>query len=213
MLDLAKKIILKVFNPKIIKAFGLYYLFLVTAFKLLQGLSIPYHLVWIISAILFRITSTIYKTIFIENIRLENYYEIPVIKNKKKLFIKSWIVFRNALIGDLFIVLGIVLLIFPGIILAKRFQYVDVISEDLSLGPLKSLKLSSQISKKRGWEIFFSNILISISITFPIYFLILLNKSFFDLANAIYLMWVIYSVDVFIIMPNYKKHINEKLSN
>ena len=148
MLDLAKKIILKVFNPKIIKAFGLYYLFLVTAFKLLQGLSIPYPLVWIISAILFRITSTIYKTIFIENIRLENYYEIPVIKNKKKLFIKSWIVFRNALIGDLFIVLGIVLLIFPGIILAKRFQYVDVISEDLSLGPLKSLKLSSQISKK-----------------------------------------------------------------
>ena len=212
MLDLAKKIILKVFNPKIIKAFGLYYLFLVTAFKLLQGLSIPHPLVWIISAILFRITSTIYKTIFIENIRLEN-YETPVIKNKKKLFIKSWIVFRNALIGDLFIVLGIVLLIFPGIILAKRFQYVDVISEDLSLGPLKSLKLSSQISKKRGWKIFFSNILISISITFPIYFLILLNKSFFDLANALYLMWVIYSVDVFIIMPNYKKHINEKLSN
>ena len=209
MLDLAKKIILKVFNPKIIKAFGLYYLFLVTAFKLLQGLSIPYPLVWIISAILFRITSTIYKTIFIENIRLENYYEIPVIKNKKKLFIKSWIVFRNALIGDLFIVLGIVLLIFPGIILAKRFQYVDVISEDLSLGPLKSLKLSSQISKKRGWEIFFSNILISISITFPIYFLILLNKSFFDLANALYLMWVIYSVDVFIIMPNYKKYVEE----
>ena len=212
MLDLAKKIIIKVFNPKTIKAFGPYYLFLVTAFKLLQGLSIPYPLVWIISAILFRITSTIYKTIFIENIRLEN-YETPVIKNKKKLFIKSWIVFRNALIGDLFIVLGIVLLIFPGIILAKRFQYVDVISEDLSLGPLKSLKLSSQISKKRGWEIFFSNILISISITFPIYFLILLNKSFFDLANALYLMWVIYSVDVFIIMPNYKKHINEKLSN
>ena len=209
MLDLAKKIILKVFNPKIIKAFGLYYLFLVTAFKLLQGLSIPYPLVWIISAILFRITSTIYKTIFIENIRLENYYEIPVIKNKKKLFIKSWIVFRNALIGDLFIVLGIVLLIFPGIILAKRFQYVDVISEDLSLGPLKSLKLSSQISKKRGWQIFFSNILISISITFPIYFLILLNKSFFDLANALYLMWVIYSVDVFIIMPNYKKYVEE----
>ena len=208
MLDLAKKIILKVFNPKIIKAFGLYYLFLVTAFKLLQGLSIPYPLVWIISAILFRITSTIYKTIFIENIRLEN-YETPVIKNKKKLFIKSWIVFRNALIGDLFIVLGIVLLIFPGIILAKRFQYVDVISEDLSLGPLKSLKLSSQISKKRGWEIFFSNILISISITFPIYFLILLNKSFFDLANALYLMWVIYSVDVFIIMPNYKKYVEE----
>ena len=209
MLDLAKKIILKVFNPKIIKAFGLYYLFLVTAFKLLQGISIPYPLVWIISAILFRITSTIYKTIFIENIRLENYYEIPVIKNKKKLFIKSWIVFRNALIGDLFIVLGIVLLIFPGIILAKRFQYVDVISEDLSLGPLKSLKLSSQISKKRGWQIFFSNILISISITFPIYFLILLNKSFFDLANALYLMWVIYSVDVFIIMPNYKKYVEE----
>ena len=208
MLDLAKKIILKVFNPKIIKAFGLYYLFLVTAFKLLQGLSIPYPLVWIISAILFRITSTIYKTIFIENIRLEN-YETQVIKNKKKLFIKSWIVFRNALIGDLFIVLGIVLLIFPGIILAKRFQYVDVISEDLSLGPLKSLKLSSQISKKRGWEIFFSNILISISITFPIYFLILLNKSFFDLANALYLMWVIYSVDVFIIMPNYKKYVEE----
>ena len=209
MLDLAKKIILKVFNPKIIKAFGLYYLFLVTAFKLLQGLSIPYPLVWIISAILFRITSTIYKTIFIENIRLENYYETPVIKNKKKLFIKSWIVFRNALISDLFIVLGIVLLIFPGIILAKRFQYVDVISEDLSLGPLKSLKLSSQISKKRGWQIFFSNILISISITFPIYFLILLNKSFFDLANALYLMWVIYSVDVFIIMPNYKKYVEE----
>ena len=119
----------------------------------------------------------------------------------------------NCSISDLLIVIGIVLLIFPGIILAKRFQYVDVISEDLLLGPIKSLKLSSQISKKRGWKIFFSNILISISITFPIYFLILLNKSFFDLANALYLMWVIYSVDVFIIMPNYKKHINEKLSN
>ena len=209
MLDLAKKIILQVFNPKFIRAFGLYYLILIAAFKLLQGLSVPYPLIWIFSLILFRITSTIYKTIFIENIRLENYYEIPVIQDKKKLLTKTWVVFRNAIISDLLIVIGIVLLIFPGIILAKRFQYVDVISEDLLLGPIKSLKLSSQISKKRGWKIFISNLLISISITFPIYFLLLVNKSFFDLANAFYLMWVIYSVDVFIIMPNYKKYLEE----
>ena len=209
MLDLAKKIILQVFNPKFIRAFGLYYLILIAAFKLLQGLSVPYPLIWIFSVILFRITSTIYKTIFIENIRLENYYEIPVIQDKKKLLTKTWVVFRNAIISDLLIVIGIVLLIFPGIILAKRFQYVDVISEDLLLGPIKSLKLSSQISKKRGWQIFISNLFISISITFPIYFLLLVNKSFFDLANIFYLMWVIYSVDVFIIMPNYKKHIEE----
>ena len=205
LFNYSKQIISKALNPKLIKAFGIYYLIFVVTFYLLRSFSSSSVLLWIIFAVLFRIASTIYKTIFIENIRLENLDKRPVIKNKKQLLFKSWIVFRNSLISDFLIILGLILFIYPGILLAKRYQYVDVISEDLLLGPKKSLKLSKEISKNRGWKIFFSNILISIIATLPIYIFLIFNNLIFQIFFAFYAQWIIYSVDVFVIMPNYKK--------
>ena len=206
MLTYAKQILTRALNPKLIKAFSFYYIILVITFYLLRSFSSSSVLLWIIFAVLFRITSTIYKTIFIENIRLENFDKRPVIKNKQQLLFKSWIVFRNGLISDFLIIFGLILFIYPGILLAKRYQYVDVISEDLLLGPIKSLKLSKEISKNRGWEIFFSNILISLIATLPIYIFLIFNNLIFQIVFAFYAQWIIYSVDLFVIMPNYKNY-------
>ena len=57
----------------------------------------------------------------------------------------------------IFILLGLVCFIIPGLIFAKRYMYVQVISEEESIGPLNSMKNSKLISKNQSWEIF-SNI-------------------------------------------------------
>ena len=57
----------------------------------------------------------------------------------------------------IFILLGLVCFIIPGLIFAKRYMYVQVISEEESIGPLNAMKKSKLISKNQSWEIF-SNI-------------------------------------------------------
>ena len=54
----------------------------------------------------------------------------------------------------MFIFLGLVCLIIPGFILAKRYMYVPVISEEESIGPLNAMKKSKLISKNQTWETF-----------------------------------------------------------
>ena len=57
----------------------------------------------------------------------------------------------------IFILLGLVCFIIPGLIFAKRYMYVPVISEEESIGTLNVMKKSKLISKNQSWEIF-SNI-------------------------------------------------------
>lgn len=54
----------------------------------------------------------------------------------------------------IFILLGLVCFIIPGLIFAKRYMYVPLISEEESIGPLNVMKKSKLISKNQSWEIF-----------------------------------------------------------
>ena len=56
----------------------------------------------------------------------------------------------------IFFLLGLVCFIIPGLIFAKRYMYVPVISEEESIGPLNVMKKSKLISKNQSWEIFSS---------------------------------------------------------
>ena len=62
-----------------------------------------------------------------------------------------------SILPTIFFFLGLVCFIFPGLIFAKRYMYVQVISEEESIGPLNAMKKSKLISKNQSWEIF-SNI-------------------------------------------------------
>ena len=62
----------------------------------------------------------------------------------------------------IFILLGLVCFIIPGLIFAKRYMYVPLISEEESIGPLNIMKKSKLISKNQSWEIFSSIFCLSV---------------------------------------------------
>ncbi len=84
-------------------------------------------------------------------------YLSPRFSNIKITLQKLLRIFIASIIPIIFILLGLVCLIFPGFILAKRYMYVQVISEEESIGPLDAMKKSKLISKNQTWE-FFSSI-------------------------------------------------------
>ena len=61
-----------------------------------------------------------------------------------------------SIVPIIFILLGLVCFIIPGLIFAKRYMYVPVISEEESIGTLNVMKKSKLISKNQSWEIFSS---------------------------------------------------------
>ena len=63
-------------------------------------------------------------------------------------------IFIASILPIIFILLGLVCLIIPGFILAKRYMYVQVIAEEESIGPLNAMKKSKLTSKNQTWEIF-----------------------------------------------------------
>ncbi len=81
-------------------------------------------------------------------------YLKPRFSNIKITLQKLLRIFIASILPIIFILLGLVCLIFPGLILAKRYMYVQVISEEESIGPLNAMKKSKLISKNQTWEIF-----------------------------------------------------------
>ena len=74
--------------------------------------------------------------------------------------IKFWKVVVVSLLSGLFIFLGTIAFIVPGILLAKRYQYVWLFASQEMLGPRQAMKKSSELSTRKGWIVFLSNILI-----------------------------------------------------
>ena len=215
VLNYCSNIIWQSLSIKLIRTFGLFYLVLVYGINLLweiipnaNGLIINNFLIWILLAFISRFTSSIYKTILIENIRLGNYLQKSFLKDKKKLIRKSWVNFRNNLVAGIFIFFGLILLIYPGVVLLKRYQYVSLISEDLLLGPIESLKLSRKISEEKGWEAFSFILLSSIFAYLPILFLTLLvgGDLFYKLISLSYIGWMGNNIGVLVLMPYYKDY-------
>ena len=81
-------------------------------------------------------------------------YLKPRFSNIKITLKKLLRIFIASVLPIIFILLGLVCLIIPGFILAKRYMYVQVIAEEESIGPLNAMKKSKLISKNQTWEIF-----------------------------------------------------------
>ena len=106
----------------------------------------------------------------LEAIEKTNIFNFPKIKD---LATKTLKVLMVSIISYIFIVLGLILFVIPGIFLSKRYIYVLNIAVEERLGIFESMKRSKELSKKNGWSTYLSLIFILIpiyAITLPITF-------------------------------------------
>ncbi len=68
------------------------------------------------------------------------------------------IVLANLIVAAL-VMLGVMLLIIPGIIVACRLVFVPLLVMDKNLDPMKAVEKSWEMTKGHGWEIFFMAII------------------------------------------------------
>ena len=83
----------------------------------------------------------------------------PKIKETLKKLLRILIA---SILPIIFVLLGLVCLIIPGLLLAKRYMYVLVISEEEPIGPLNAMKKSKLISNNQTWDIFIYIFLLSV---------------------------------------------------
>ena len=81
-------------------------------------------------------------------------YLKPRFSNIKITLQKLLRIFIASILPIIFVLLGLVCFLIPGFILAKRYMYVQVISEEEPIGPLNAMKKSKLISKNQNWAIF-----------------------------------------------------------
>ena len=81
-------------------------------------------------------------------------YLRPRFSNIKITLQKLLRIFIASILPIILTLLGLVCFIIPGFILAKRYMYVQVISEEEPIGPLNAMKKSKLISKNQTWGIF-----------------------------------------------------------
>jgi uncharacterized membrane protein len=67
-----------------------------------------------------------------------------------------------SIINGIIVVLGLILLIIPGIILAIRLQYTTYLIVDKNLGPLEAIKKSWKITRGNTWNLFFLGIILGL---------------------------------------------------
>ena len=121
--------------------------------------------------------------------------------------------FLGSFVSYIFISLGFICLIIPGIFLMKRYMYVLNIAEEEMLGPLNSMRKSKELSKKNGWSTVLALILTGIPfyiLYLPIMFLtnpaITSSASYlsFSLGTIIF-SWFSYVAFSFAIFSGYKQ--------
>ena len=106
----------------------------------------------------------------LDAIEKTNIFNFPKIKD---LATKTLRVLMVSIISYIFIMLGLILFVIPGIFLSKRYIYVLNIAVEERLGIFESMKRSKELSKKNGWSTYLSLIFILIpiyAITLPITF-------------------------------------------
>jgi len=64
--------------------------------------------------------------------------------------------------GGLIALVGFILLIIPGVILAVRLQYATYLVVDKNLGPIEALKTSWKLTRGNTWNLFFFGILLGL---------------------------------------------------
>lgn len=68
----------------------------------------------------------------------------------------------GSILYGLIVVVGLILLIIPGIIWAIKFQFFDYLIVDKGLGPIDALEKSSEITRGVKWDLFIFAILLGI---------------------------------------------------
>lgn len=67
-----------------------------------------------------------------------------------------------SIITGIVVILGLVLLIIPGVILAIRLQYTTYLIVDKNLGPIEAIKKSWSVTHGNTWNLFFFGILLGL---------------------------------------------------
>jgi hypothetical protein len=67
-----------------------------------------------------------------------------------------------SIITGIVVILGLVLLIIPGVILAIRLQYTTYLIVDKNLGPIEAIKKSWSVTRGNTWNLFFFGILLGL---------------------------------------------------
>ena len=70
--------------------------------------------------------------------------------------------FLTSIVVGIIVVIGLILLIVPGIFFALRLQYASYLIVDKNLGPIEAIKKSWKITHGNAWNLFFFGILLGL---------------------------------------------------
>ena len=103
---------------------------------------------------------------------------------------KAWKIFLVSLVSYLFILLGTICFIVPGIFLTKRYIFVLNVAEEKMLGPIQSMRRSRELSKGNGWAVIIA--LVLLLIPFYIIFIPLMYKTYpvYNPSASYFLFWL-----------------------
>ena len=125
----------------------------------------PFNIIWFLPIIMFGIA---YAVLFVPVIDYgEQYIFLKAIRDEepdlKLLFEGFRTKYLNIILSNLIVialvVLGFLMLIIPGIIIACRLAFVSYLVMDKNLEPIKAIEKSWQLTKGHGWTIFFMAII------------------------------------------------------
>ena len=174
--SLAKKAIFKIFDSRLFKALLPSYIVLVilsffsssqlwSHLKEIQknpdfGFTADYWALTLLGALVGLIFVVLVFSA-LDAVEKKNIFNFPKIKD---LAAKALKVLMVSIISYIFIMIGLILFVIPGIVLSKRYIYVLNIAVEERLGIFESMKRSKELSKKNGWSTFLSLIFILIPI-------------------------------------------------
>ena len=173
--SLAKKAFLKAFDRRIFRALLPTYIVIIILRFFYANLTWPYFINigqdfnnffttdYFAYALLRRFGGHIFFVLFysaLEAIEKNNKFNFPEIED---LAIKVLKVIMVSIVSFIFITLGLICFVIPGIFLSKRYIYALNIAFEERLGIFESMKRSKELSKKNGWSTYLSLIIIYIS--------------------------------------------------
>ena len=120
----------------------------------------------------------------------ENYLFLKAMRGEEANLITLFDGFKNQylniilarLIVVALVIIGLVMLIIPGIIIGCRLVFVPFLVMDKNMEPMKAVEKSWQISKGHGWKVFFMAILS--------FFLLIAGVIVFIFGILISIMWI-----------------------
>ena len=161
---LTKKSFLQSFDQNLIKSIALAYLVSAGGTIIFSSLEAdPINMpLFIFSYIWLIFGPLIFFPILMEGLRANERKSNFIFPNVNLILKKSWKIFAAGIIPSIFIFLGTLCFIIPGILIAKRYIYVSFIAEKEMIGPLASMEKSRVLSQKNGWSIIIAYFIASI---------------------------------------------------